>query len=175
MKNILETIKLKNGYVNIVTDSFCDSPLEYDNNIGTIYGSTKYTNVHPISEFTKGIHKTHIYLNIWKYEHGGISLSTGETNPFSCPWDSCFFGVIAVSKEHLRKTYNWKNVSSHRAETVKRWLEMEVADYSAWLNGECYGYEAYDNNDELIDSCYGYIGELGYKDAIADGKSNIGE
>ena len=44
--------------------------------------------------------------NVYKYEHGGIALST---SPFNCPWDSGQIGYIYMLKD-IQEKYNISDV-----------------------------------------------------------------
>ncbi len=97
----------------------------------------------------------YIWLPLYVYDHGGISISTG---PFSCPWDSGQVGVIAVSKSKLRKVYGWQRLTTKRIRQVEAWLRAEVEEYDAYLTGEVYGYRVLDSQGGECDSCWGFYG-----------------
>ena len=45
-------------------------------------------------------------------------------------------------------------------------MKDEVEYYSSWANGEVYYYQLLDENNEEIDSCGGFIGELNKNGAL---------
>lgn len=112
----------------------------------------------------KLIKERFIILSIYMYDHGGIGLSTSNSNyPFNCPWDSGQVGYIYVSNEKAKQEWSgddWR-------EKAIKYLEGEVEVYSQYLNGECYGFvlekghvcEACGHEEyEIVDSCWGFLG-----------------
>lgn len=68
-------------------------------------------------------------LPVYMYEHSGIVLST---NSFNDRWDSGQVGFAVIS---------WKEYERyHNERTAKDLIERELKYYSAYLNGESYGY-----------------------------------
>lgn len=163
----------KQHEIKIIPDEYAESPREWDN-LGAIYtvklrrwtiGEKHSLEVHEIKEIEAS--SKYIYKNVYKYEHSDISLST---EPYSCPWDSGKIGIIAVSKEKIRKWYNCKRISQKTIDTALEALTQEIKDYSTYLNGEVVGYQIYKSDStELIDSCYGYYSE----DAAVQDAKNI--
>jgi hypothetical protein len=105
--------------------------------------------------------KHFVWLPLYLYDHGGITMSTGR---FSCPWDSGQVGFIYVSKEKVRKEYGWKYVTTKRAEQVARYLTGEVETYAQYLEGRVYGFitEIFNPTTdkwEEGDSCWGFYGQ----------------
>lgn len=89
-------------------------------------------------------------LPLYLYDHSGITISTAE---FSCPWDSGQVGFIYAEKDNLTKQFG----DNLNLAEVKNILIAEVKEYDSYLQGECYGFELY-KNEELHDSCWGFIG-----------------
>lgn len=104
----------------------------------------------------KVINKHYIILPLYLYDHSGITISTG---PFSCPWDSGQVGYIYISKEKAKKEYNWKCMNKTRIEKIKSYLESEVKTYDDYLTGNVYGYVISNEEDDHIDSCWGFFGD----------------
>jgi len=92
----------------------------------------------------------YIAKNLFLYEHGGITMSTGS---FSCHYDSGQVGFIYVSKEKVRNEYGWKRITKERKQQVLDLLESEVNVYDHYLTGEVFGFDC------EIDSCWGYFGD----------------
>lgn len=153
----------KNGKtLTIIQDEFSDSPREMCEPLGTMACFHKrYTlgdkHHHSIEEATEIENSDKfISLPLYLYGHSGITMST---TPFSCPWDSGKVGIIYVSKEKIRKEYNWKVITKKRLERIEGYLSNEVKEYDYYLTGRVYGYKITDENGEEIDSCYGFYGE----------------
>lgn len=47
-------------------------------------------------------------------------------------------------------------------------VEQDVKTYSQFLEGEVYGWEVLDENDEILDSVWGYIGDMQYVQSEAE-------
>jgi hypothetical protein len=92
-----------------------------------------------------------ISLPVYGYDHGGLVLSTGK---FSCPWDSGQLGHIYMTKEKaLQEGIPWDY------ETITKILEGEVKEYNNYLQGNCWSYEITDDDDNVIDSCSGFMAD----------------
>lgn len=97
-------------------------------------------------------------LPVYMYEHTDILLNTSG---FSCPWDSGQIGYASISKEE-RKKYGIKRKS--------KWYDMvnnELKLYQQYLNGNCYGFEAYNIETGEKDSCFGFYGDY-MEEALKD-------
>ena len=96
-----------------------------------------------------------ITLRLFLYDHSGITMSC---KPFSCRWDSGQVGWIYISKEDARKEYGWKNITSKRRERIEGYLRGEVETYDAYLTGDVWGWRVSNEEDNHLDSCWGYYG-----------------
>jgi hypothetical protein len=143
----------------IWNDTDTESPREWDN-LGTfqVY-HRRYRSPDPIVRTTPYIDpKTEIGLKVWGYDHGGIIYATGDTNPFHCPWDSGFAGIIYAPKEHIYRWFGVKRITKKIRQQVLDTLKSEVEVYNQWITGEVYGFTIYDDEDNVIDSCGGFYG-----------------
>lgn len=157
--------------LNIVPDIDPVSPRD-DFNLGTIYYiSSRYTLgdkcVSKDEIETIMADKEMIYLPVYAYIHSGIVMNTTGS---ACPWDSGISGIIAVSKDKVRKEFNTKRITKRIMDMVMSHLKGEVETYSKYLGGEVYGYEIVDNNGEIVDSCYGFYSE---EDAQSEGNASL--
>lgn len=101
---------------------------------------------------------------ISKYEHGGISLSLGGKS--GC-WDHGVIGFIYVTKEQVRKCFGVKRITPKIIEHAKSCLQSELEVLTAWLNGECYGWQVKEytltgdglewEEMRILESCWGYF------------------
>ena len=103
----------------------------------------------------KSLEANYIILPLYLYDHSGITISTG---PFSCPWDSGQIGYIYITKEKARKEYNWKYMTKSRIKKIIGYLEGQVETYDQYLTGDVYGYRISNEDDDHIDSCWGFFG-----------------
>lgn len=163
------------GYkVAIQYDMNPDSPREWDN-LGTIYSNHRWYDPdgHSIEEImddengrlSKEFLALNIYLPVYGYEHSGMSISTGRGYPFNDRWDSGLFGIIAVSKDKIRKEYGCRRVSKKLREKVLDILRAEVETLNRYFNGEVYSYAVADRNGDIVESCCGYYS---YEDCEQD-------
>ena len=100
---------------------------------------------------------------ITKYEHGSISLSLG----YKQGWDYTVSGFVYVTKETLRKEYGVNRITKSIIECAKNCLQSELDMLTAWLNGECYGWQVkeYALTDDgleweevgILDASWGYF------------------
>jgi hypothetical protein len=155
--------------LEIVTDNDPVSPRE-GFNLGTIYySSSRYTlgdqQVSKDEIEAMMADKEMIYLPVYAYIHSGIVMNT---TGFSCPWDSGMSGIIAISKDKIRKAFNVKRITKDIMASVKSCLKGEVETYSQYLNGEVYCYLIKDDSGDIVDSCGGFYSE---EDAESEGKA----
>jgi hypothetical protein len=179
----METYKLTNNKTLEVTqDEYAESP-RHDDNLSTMicfHGrynlgdkhNYKHQDYSGWAEMEKAIIKNEnvaIILPLYLYDHSGITIST---SPFSCGWDSGQIGFIFVSKEKLRKEYSVKRITKKEIERATKILLAELETYDNYLRGEVYGYTLLNENGEVEDSCWGFIGSDIETNGILD---NIGE
>ena len=80
-----------------------------------------------------------VYLPIFCYEHGGITISTSS---FSCKWDSGQIGYIYATKERIKE---WQGIEGKlsvkdKANALKS-LQSEVKIMDNFCTGSVYRYE----------------------------------
>jgi hypothetical protein len=102
----------------------------------------------PTNEEIKNWAKEFYYIPVYAYIHSGVSLSLGNENyPFDCKWDTSNCGCILIKKD-----------GSDSKEKRQKAAQALIDEWNDVLSGQVYGYEVY-FNDELIDSCWGFIGD----------------
>lgn len=183
----IKTINCKGGYrVELFYDESPESPREWDN-LGTIYSNSRRYDFdgHGIEELIDEvggdrydsvipwnlIGKKYYYRKVWMYDHSGVTVRTGENNPWGSgymSWDSGLAGVIVCDKKKACKEYGYKKPCKALQEKVEKYLDGEIEDLDTYCRGEIYGYRAFDADDNEIDSCWGFYSE---EEAIAEGKS----
>lgn len=97
-------------------------------------------------------------LPILKYEHGLVKYYIGDSVD---RWDGGVVGFAWRDKKELCKEYGVKKLSQKlKTETIEKVVESELKAYTNFANGEVYGFELYSREDgeDVIDSCYGFIG-----------------
>ena len=100
---------------------------------------------------------------IWIYQHSGIFLHAQAEKPgypYNCPWDSGQVGWAYVLKSTAEKlgcvgAYggaeggDWTDRYEHN-------ITQEVEVYDRWQRGEFAGYIVEDDDEEQLDSCFGF-------------------
>jgi hypothetical protein len=109
-----------------------------------------------------------IIKGLFLYDHSGITISTSS---FSCRWDSGQVGWIYITKDKIEKE-GWT------PEQADNYLDGEVEVYDNYLTGEVYGYRITKYNkeiedDEEVESCWGYYGDDGKESMIEECKRTI--
>lgn len=170
---LYEQITYQGYHINIYYDPDPENPREWDN-LGTFY--TTHRRYQPEKNFKKHFDigevcqdgrpgtfresflQKYIAQNIYMLDHSGQTVSTAS---FNDPWDSGWFGMVAVSIEKVKKEYGWKILTPKRRRLIEKYLTGEVETYDNYLRGEVYGYEITPENDKnnILDSCWGYFGD----------------
>lgn len=178
----IKSIEYKGMTIRICYDESADSPREWDN-VGTIYSNHRDYNPdgHKIDEIeneegelvSEELDRRFIWLPVYYYEHSGLTVSTKRDYPYNDGWDSGLFGIIAVEKARVRNDWGWKAITEERREQILRSLEGEIEIFDSYCRGEVYGFVVEDELEERVDSCCGYYGDEGMKDAIYDAKDMV--
>lgn len=109
-----------------------------------------------------------IYLPVYMYDHSGITVNTGG---FNCPWDSGQLGWIWCTKEAAR--LEWPNTKDEQLVALAEdRLRAEIKSWDLYLTGQVYGYEVYGLDWELVDSCWGFLGDW-ETEALAQAKGSV--
>lgn len=103
----------------------------------------------------KKIYDGHWFFPLYAYIHSGVSLSLRRGTDV---WDTSFKGFVLVKRE--------KGWSYTRKRAIKI-AESTIDEWNHCLSGEIYRFSTEN------DSCGGFIGPEGLKDAIADAKASI--
>lgn len=105
------------------------------------------------------VEKNVLWLPVYAYVHGSATIST-DSSIATCPWDSGRSGFVYTTKEKIRNVRGCKNVT----EKIKAWelafLRGHVEHFNDLLQGKVYGFKVVDENDEHVDSCWGFVGDL---------------
>ena len=151
-----------NGFkVEICRDDFPMNPRGYDNtailacwhrrlNLGD-----KQIQHMTEEELREDVSDILVLLPLYLYEHSGITMNT---TGFSCQFDSGQVGWGYITKESAEKMGcvgpEWTE------ERLKAHIRDEVSVYDHYIRGEVYGYRILNNEDEEVESCWGYDGGM---------------
>ena len=161
------TIKKDNIRLEIKQDLYPTSPREDDNlaimtcfhkryNLGDEH-NYKLSDFESWEQLKKQIIKAENPICIkplYIYNHSSVTIST---TPFSCRWDSGQIGFIYIRKKDMLEEFGGKRSSKKLKSKAEKIIDNEVEVYDQYLNGEVFYFELY-VNENLIDSCSGFLG-----------------
>lgn len=94
------------------------------------------------------------------YEHASITFKL--YNYFGCDYSNNSFYII--TKNDLRR-YGIEASDTKKVEGI---IEEELKTYTKWANGEVYGFILYDDQGDVLDSCYGFYDIADIKDYLPE-------
>jgi hypothetical protein len=97
-----------------------------------------------------------VVLPLYMYDHSGLTIAT---HPFACPWDSGQIGFIFARKADIRKAYDVKRITKKVREQVEKLMLAEVEEYDSYVRGECYYWQIEDENENILESGGGCLGD----------------
>ena len=184
MREILETVKYKGFEISICPDSDTESPDAWgDDNLFLTGYHRDFTvkseivtkeecqsllNKNP-EEYGVGkyrykelLKKYHVF-GLEAYIHGGVALSISyEVNFPDRQWDVSHLGCVFVAKSEWRT-----RKQAHKSAKVL------IETWNQYLSGDVYGYMVEPDLSGCMGSCWGFYGEDGKKEMIAEAKSEI--
>ena len=161
---MMEAIKSENYKrfkIEYWMDDYSDDPRNWDD-LSTMVCFTRnydlgnkhsFSSPEDLSEFLTDNEKNIVYLPIYIYDHGNITI---KSSPFSCQWDSGKIGYIYAYKDKLLEA-GFKD-----DDAMINYLESEIKTYDDYIQGNCYGYSISNDDNEILDSCGGYLGAFSY-------------
>lgn len=99
-----------------------------------------------VSKFLKEYH----VLDVYMYDHSGRTIST---TAFHCPWDSGRVGVVYISRN---------KAEAQGLKDPEEYLRYTVKELDCFMRGELYGWTVVDDRNEVLESCWGYVGDPEY-------------
>ena len=159
----------RNGHtVKILVDVEPESPRDWDN-VGTMivkhprynlgdrpFDSDEEAAMHRgfdvFSRYMRLVHKAKVVLPLSIYDHSGLSMWVGTPYTDSYrSWDSSFVGAIVAFTEDIVK----EGISADNVEEI---LRSEVDVYDQYLRGDIYGFDIQKDDEETVESCFGFYG-----------------
>lgn len=108
---------------------------------------------------TAEVERNIIWLPVYAYVHSGARISTSSSIA-TCPWDSGTSGFVYTTKDKIRNARGIKKVTKKIIEEETKYMKGHVEYFNNLLNDNVYGFEVVDENDNHIDSCWGFVGDL---------------
>ncbi len=105
--------------------------------------------------------KKNLVIPVSAYEHGGITISASGSRAGWDSFDSGKLGFVYVSHEDILKEFSRKKITKKLLEQAEKILISEVSTYDNYLTGKVYGFIIENENEENLDSCWGFLGEYG--------------
>ena len=167
----MEAIKTieKNGLtIKIYQDENPESPREWENlgimacfhnryTLGdkTDISSDSFSGWNEMEAYIKAELGAVVVLPLFLYDHSGISMRTFRHGHHSA-WDCGQVGFIYATKEKIVAHFGKKIIATKKIEDI---LISEVETYSAYLEGNIYGFVIEDDAGSHIDSCCGFYND----------------
>ncbi len=193
MNTLIKEINYRNHIISIETDDYANSPSEdVNDDMFLIYDHRQFYVKHQDFDcnetfelwregkmqskcfpawtskdgtvYTSHTEKYHIFA-VTALIHSGVWLSLNSS--FACDpggWDTSFKGFALIRQE---KGWSWKR------DTAYERAELLIEEWNQYLSGEVYRFSCCDKSGYNINSCSGYYGDEGIKEAIAEAKSAI--
>jgi len=128
-----------------------------------------------------------IALPLYILDHSGLWMRTGRFAEDYGGWDTSMVGYIYCTFEEIRKNmgrpkHTEKNpnafVGINHIMKVDRQhaislMEGEVETFSDYLEGNVCGFVVEDDDGEHVDSCWGFYGTEGQKEAMSEAKGIV--
>jgi hypothetical protein len=191
MSQVIESAKTDSKIIKISIDEFPSDPYnEWDQlshivawhrryNFGKTDDIQQFKDREDFEQYVKDLNGKILLLNLYMYEHSGISLSVDQSRPypFNDRWDSRQIGYAYVTYEEIQKEYGVKRISKKLKQKVIKLIESEIETYNQYLNGYVYQYTIYNiqkcdkghTHQKIDDSLSGIFGNISnVKEAIAE-------
>ena len=166
--------------IEISHDVFADDPLTdslfevtYRSDARTVLGNRPVDTLDDLNEIINS--GQYIAVPVYAYVRSGVALRLGrDFHDGSLPqghahFDSGLSGYMLADKQAVREWYNVKRITQKVRDNVLQYMKDVLADYAAWINGECWYIGIYsdgelqdyttiygDPNDELDSLCKQY-------------------
>jgi hypothetical protein len=113
-------------------------------------------------------------LPLFAYEHGGVTMSAGSSlgvgNVYADRFDSGQVGwgvVLASQAEKMGCVGTFTDPRTGKTTTYDRAffegaIKGEVSTFDDYLTGQVFGYMVEGRDGEVLDSCWGFYGDLDY-------------
>lgn len=82
---------------------------------------------------------------VYRYEHSGVAYRRGTAQGFD--YSNCGFYIV-TAQSISGETFTAEKIAEH--------IDAELAEYTAWANGEVYAFTLYDEKGEVEESCGGF-------------------
>lgn len=111
---------------------------------------------------------------ILKLEHGTVRYYLGDSIDY---WDGSVVGFAWQTKSNLYKEYEVSRLTPKLKDEIYDLVDKSLKTYTDWANGDCYGYQLFTqkDGDDIVDSCYGFVGYSDGEELLDEIKDNLPE
>lgn len=153
-------------YDSIMGDGAFDEANEYCSELGK--GPVGFAKYLCEKLDSKGI----LAYPILKQEHGTVHYYLGNSIDY---WDGSVAGFAWQTKSNLYKEYEVSRLTPKLKDEIYDLVDKSLKTYTDWANGYCYGYQLFTqkDGDDIVDSCYGYVGYSNDEELLDEIKDNL--
>lgn len=111
---------------------------------------------------------TVLVLPIAGYDHSGFTIYVGTSFD---RWDGGRVGFAVVRRSRIASFQgeHWaKRITAKKRADLEEWARAEIKEYDDWANGRVYFWRVLDADENVVESCHGYIGDEGVKYALSE-------
>ncbi len=123
------------------------------------YGSVPIEGLADLIDHVSRRYDARLVMPVGMIDHSGVSYYLGGgPSPFDPGgWDSGTCGLYLFTVDQL-KAWGHDNPWEIDDAELEKWMAGELAEYTAWCNGECYGFTIEDRDGEELCAEWGMIG-----------------
>lgn len=175
----VETFEVNGYFVAVEYDDLAESPRDFDT-LGTIVGKHSRYDISDIQMdddietipqlVDRYVEDGGIWYPAWMLEHGGVALNIAPSNEYY-GFDTSLVGIIFANPSDIERYLGKFDADS--VEKAYDILRNEVVEYGHYINGECYYYTVYLDEDFEIAADYPTSGFYDLQDAIYDATSVV--
>ena len=135
--------------IEVSHDNFADNPLTdslfevtYRSDARTVLGNRPVDTLDDLNEIVNS--GQYIAVPVYAYVHSGVALRLGhDFFDGSLPqghayFDSGMSGYMLADKQAVREWFGKKRISPQLRQYVLQYMKDVLADFAAWINGECW-------------------------------------
>ena len=138
------------------TEHTADAPLNMNDGIlaDAILENMSVSDLLALAEKSAVIRPLHLY----DHSIQSISMQSFYGRAHHADWDSGQVGWVYATHDDIKKQYG--DASPASIEKALKVLKAEVETYDHYVQGNCFGFQLFDKTGDVIDSCWGFIGDF---------------
>lgn len=106
--------------------------------------------------------KKNLLIPVYADEYGGITIKANGGRAGWDSFDSGQLGFVYAPHEKILEEFGNKNLTEKVLDGAEKCLIAEVDSYNDYLTGNVWGYEISNENGDVLDSCWGLVGDSKY-------------